>query len=105
MALSMPAAVVLCCCLACATYVGYREYEHHRERAEVQQVVDQVQEIVATPSRVVPAVDPRILSERREAARPRRLSADQRCIGGTVVLVSGSSYVQTTEPCRGNFLL
>lgn len=87
--------------------ISYREYERQRDIAEVNAMMQAVMQPI---TRTVRIPDPetvrlevqgrRIEDNRRaieEAERRRRsfqLSGNQRCIGGVVIEVSGSSYTQ-----------
>ena len=97
-------------------YIGYREYEHHRDMEDLKTFVRETDEqtkedvkalwsnaAVSAPS--YHSVDPRIATEAAQAKRPRRLADNQRCVGGLVIAVDGSSYTQTGERCSGRFVV
>jgi hypothetical protein len=73
-------------------YIGYREYDRHRDIQEVQDAFGQfaasVPPVTYSP---VASVDPRAAAD---LAARRQLRADQRCLAGTVVSVNGSAYTQ-----------
>lgn len=91
------------------TYVGYREYEHRRDIREATEVIQAIataaRDSVKAPVVVSPSVDPRVATEAIQAKRPRRLADNQRCVGGLVISVDGSSYTQTGERCSGRFVV
>ena len=83
-----------------------------RQHAEEQATAEAFQQFLKV------SADPDPMGLRREAARRRaedlqrrRLTSGQQCIGGTVVKVSGSSYVQVTGAdarpvrCSGQYRL
>jgi hypothetical protein len=103
MSLTLPVSIVLGCCVLAGSYVGYREYEHRRDVAEATEVVRAFAE--ALPSVSPARLDPRVDAEVLVASRPRRLAANQRCVGGLVVTVLGSSYTQAGERCAGDVIV
>lgn len=79
-------------------YVGYKEFDRARTVHELQAVADQFE---AADSRVAFEVQRRqIEASGKKAAADRRyrvshtLDDSQRCVGGTVIEVHGSRYVQ-----------
>jgi hypothetical protein len=103
MSLSLPVSIVVGCCVLAVSYVGYREYEHRRDVAEATEVVKALAEALPSVSPV--SVDPRVSAEALAASRPRRLAINQRCVGGLVVTVVGSSYTQAGERCSGDVIV
>lgn len=96
------AGIVLAAVVAVVGYVGYNEFSRRRDIREAQEFVQQLgeqgrqatQEFQQQVQR-----NARIQAEMQERARlARRLSPSERCIGGTVVRVSGSTYTQASGP-------
>lgn len=87
------AAVVLA-----AAFIGYREYDRARNVRELKEVIGAVGADFQAVNRRFDAQRRASAAERERRAsterRSRTLSASQRCIGGTVVEVNGSTYVQ-----------
>jgi hypothetical protein len=104
MSLSLPVSIVVGCCVLAVSYVGYREYEHRRDVAEATEVVKALAEALPSVS-PVRSDDPRVGAEVIAASRPRRLAVNQRCVGGLVVTVVGSSYTQAGERCSGDVIV
>lgn len=94
------------CALAFAIFSAVQNY---RETQQINAFMKSISTI-APPSAPLPSVpyvsvDPRVTTERVQAARPRRLSDNQRCVGGVVIYKDGSSYTQTGERCSGSFIV
>lgn len=96
-------------------WVGYREFERQRDIDEAKAVLAQIAEIPAQMQRESAAAAE---AQRRQRTAiqardmiARTLAADERCIGGTVVRVNGSTYVQAAgsdgrpEVCEGRMRL
>lgn len=100
MAMSLPMAVVIGFSALALTYVGYREYEHRRDLAEAKEVLRSLERPVTAVIREA-RVSPQFSSQ-TSAFQSRRLAANERCMGGTVIVVEGSSYSQTGERCNSH---
>ncbi|MGB5853107.1 MAG: hypothetical protein WBG85_12520 [Rhodanobacter sp.] len=79
-------------------FVGYREFDRQRDRAEAVEVMqgigDYAQQALAEGQA---AEARRVQAQRRKAAddlRRRELGPEHRCVGGVVVTVRGSNYGQ-----------
>lgn len=109
MTMTVPVAIVLGCCVLSATYVGYREYEHRRDVVDADRLLSDARvqagrlSVWLAPPVVTP--DPRRSAEVVAASRSRRLAANERCVGGVVVVVEGSSYSQTGERCNSTHVV
>jgi len=109
--LSMPWAIICAAAMGCLTYIGYREYEHSRDRREAAEVIKGLGELaqsaaVATPS---PSVDPRLVTEARarqaNRGRGRAISGSERCLSGRVIVVNGSAYSDSGLSCAAGRVL
>lgn len=96
-------------------WVAYREYERQRDIDEAQAIMARIAEIPAEiQQQSAASID---ADRRRQAAlrmqdmMARALGADEQCIGGTVVRVSGSTYAQALGSdgrpvaCEGRYRL
>lgn len=107
--------MVLAAVIAVAGFVGYSEFQRHRDIAEATEALHQLSEqgqAMAQQFQQQAAVDTRWQAELRERARlARMLAPSERCVGGTVVQVNGSMYTQATGPdgrpiaCSGRYRL
>lgn len=91
-------AVVVAAVILIGGYVAYSEFARARDVDQAQQSLDafrqHAQETVADARRVAQvSQDQQTLYQRREWER-RRLAANQRCVGGSVVEIQGSVYTQ-----------
>lgn len=80
-------------------WVAYHEFERQRDIDEASAVMAQIAQIPAQVEKE--SREQAELQRRRQAvlqaqdAAARTLRSDERCVGGTVVRVNGSVYVQT----------
>lgn len=94
------------CALAFAIFSAIQSYRETQQiNALVKSITTMAAPSVSSPSMSYFSPDPRIASEAAQAKRPRRLASNQRCAGGVVILVDGSSYTQTGERCSGSFIV
>ncbi|URX61733.1 hypothetical protein KR767_16970 [Luteibacter anthropi] len=94
------------CALAFAIFSAIQSYRETQQiNALVKSITTMAAPPVSSPSMPYFSPDPRIASEAAQAKRPRRLASNQRCAGGVVILVDGSSYTQTGERCSGSFIV
>lgn len=96
MAMSVSTSILLSVGMCCVTYVGYHQYEHRRDMAEAAEVMDGVS-LALRQSMPAVAQPPAA----RQTVRLVPLTSVQRCVGGVVVAVSGSTYTQTGLRCDG----
>ena len=94
------AGVVLGALVIVAGFVGYREFSRQREAAELVRYEREHPLPKVTAADVWVDATPARRPASRPAPRPSLLPlrADERCLGGTVVRVSGSSYTQAIGP-------
>jgi len=90
--------IVAAALLLLVGFIGYREFERQRDIAEAKEMMrslgDYAQQAVQEGQRQR-AVDARQRAEAAQRAlEARRLAPDERCVGGTVIRVGGSSYTQ-----------
>jgi hypothetical protein len=102
MALTMPVAIVLSVGMLVVGSFVYGAVEHQRDVDDIALLQSAVPNVVV---RAQPASDPRLTAEVLAAARQKHLRAGQRCVGGVVVTVEGSSYTQSGERCSGDLIL
>lgn len=96
------AGIVLAAVVAVAGYVGCSEFSRKRDINEMQEALQRLDEQgqqAAQQLQLQVQRSARVQAEMQERARlARRLSPSERCIGGTVVQVSGSTYTQAIGP-------
>lgn len=96
------AGIVLAAVVAVAGYVGYNEFSRRLDIREAREFVQQLGEQgrqTAQQFQLQVQRNSRNTAEMQERARlARRLSLSERCIGGTVIQVNGSTYTQAIEP-------
>lgn len=116
------AGIVLAAVIVVVGIVGYKEFDRRREMRDAAEIIDHFNRQIAATSQEFQrqqAVDRELnsaaslraaeLSERKRVAR--MLLPSERCIGGTVVQVNGSSYTQVSGQqgrpvaCSGRYRL
>ena len=109
------AGIVVAAVIAVVGFVGYSEFRRHRDIAEATEAFQQLSQqgqAMAQQFQQQAAADTRLQAEIRERARrARMLAPSERCVGGTVVQVNGSTYTQAIGPdgrpiaCSGRYRL
>lgn len=94
MPLSTPWAIVISAVILAVAYLGYKEVEHRRD-------IEMYREVVQGTSAAFAGV----AAAGRPIYQPSPyrvpMLANERCLGGLVVVVNGSSYVQSGAKCLG----
>lgn len=79
-------------------FVGYREFDRQRDRAEGAALMQQLGDVAGQALAEGQASEARRMDAQRRKTtvdlRRRELDQNQRCVGGVVVTVRGSSYGQ-----------
>lgn len=92
------AAIIGAAVLLFVGFVGYREFDRQRDRAEGAALMQQLGDVAGQALAEGRAAEARRVQEQRRKAaddlRRRQLGAEHRCVGGVVVIVRGSSYGQ-----------
>jgi hypothetical protein len=107
--------IVAAAALLLLGFVADREFERQRDIAEAQAMLqglaDTAQQAVQDGQREAAQRQRWRVEQQQRALDARRLGQDERCVGGTVVVVSGSSYTQVAgaggrpTACSGRFRL
>lgn len=79
-------------------WVAYHEFERQRDIDDAQVAIAQLEAARPHYTQADVWVQPSAIPKTRPVYRFASLASDERCIAGTVVRVTGSSYVQVLAP-------
>lgn len=103
MKLTLPVAVVASALLLGGVYVGYQEYQYRRLVADLNAVpvpTFDYKSSADTPQSLYRGYVSHVVPKSVDTSRV--LTSSERCVGGVVIHVEGSSYTQTGEHCAGS---